>query len=103
MIGKNIKELRTEKNLSQKMLAEKIGVSQGAIYFWENEINEPTAGYIVKLATVFDVSTDELLSYKFNKTTTENPERLEMMAIFNNLSEKQQNLILSIAKELLKK
>lgn len=67
MFGKNIKELRIEKNMSQKMLADKIGVTQGAVYFWEKEINEPTVGYIVKLATVFGVSIDELLSYEVQK------------------------------------
>ena len=50
MFGKNLKELRTEKGYTQAELAKEIGVSQGAIYFWEKEINEPTAGYLVKLA-----------------------------------------------------
>ena len=60
MFGKNLKELRTEKGYTQAELAKEIGVSQGAIYFWEKEINEPTAGYLVKLADIFGVSVDEL-------------------------------------------
>ncbi len=103
MFGRNIKELRTERNMSQKVLAEKIGVSQGAVYFWEKEINEPTAGYIVKLATLFGVSTDELLSYEVKKDRKENTKRGEMLAMFDKLSDAQQTLLISTAKELLHK
>lgn len=56
-----LKELRNEKGLSQKKLAEHIGASQKAIDFWEKGINEPKASYIIALANFFDVSSDYLL------------------------------------------
>lgn len=59
--AERIKELRQEKNLSQSVLAQKIGVSQKAIDYWERGINEPKATYIVRLADFFDISTDYLL------------------------------------------
>lgn len=59
--AERIKELRQEKNLSQSVLAQKIGVSQKAIDYWERGTNEPKATYIVRLADFFDVSTDYLL------------------------------------------
>lgn len=59
--AERIKELRQEKNLSQSVLAQKIGVSQKAIDYWERGVNEPKATYIVRLADFFDVSTDYLL------------------------------------------
>ena len=49
MIGKRIRELRTERKLSQQALADAIGVSQKAIDYWERGINEPKAGYIALL------------------------------------------------------
>ncbi len=61
MIGNRIKELRTELNISQKELADKIGVSQKAVDYWEREVNEPKASYIVQLADYFCVSCDFLL------------------------------------------
>lgn len=61
MIGVIIKELRTEKGISQSALAKAIGVSQKAIDYWEREISEPKASYIVRLADFFDVSSDFLL------------------------------------------
>ncbi len=60
-IGEIIKELRTEYGLSQGALAKNIGVSQKAIDYWEREINEPKATYIVRLADYFDISADYLL------------------------------------------
>ena len=59
-----LKELRLENNLSQQKLAEKIGVTQKAIDFWEKGINEPKASCIVALAKFFDVSTDYILGIK---------------------------------------
>lgn len=56
-----LKELRLEKNLSQKKLAQEICVTQKAIDFWEKGINEPKASYIIKLAKFFGVSSDYLL------------------------------------------
>lgn len=61
MIGDYIKEMRLEKGLSQDKLAALVGVSQKAIDYWERGVNEPKASYIVKLADVFEVSTDYLL------------------------------------------
>ena len=61
IIGPRIKELRKEKGISQQVLANEIGVDQHAIIFWEKEINEPKASYILKLAKYFNVSTDYLL------------------------------------------
>ena len=63
-LGETIKELRKEKNISQQVLANSIGVSQKAIDFWERDVNEPKASYIVKLADFFDVSADYLLGRK---------------------------------------
>lgn len=59
--AKRIYELRIEKGLSQANLAKEIGVTQKSIDFWEKEINEPKATYIINLAVFFGVSTDYLL------------------------------------------
>lgn len=56
-----IKELREEHRLTQKELAEKIGVAQSNISRWEKEEMEPAAGFVIKLADYFAVSADYLL------------------------------------------
>ncbi|MBP3630061.1 MAG: helix-turn-helix transcriptional regulator [Clostridia bacterium] len=42
-------------------LAKAVGVDKRAIIFWEQQVNEPKASYIVGLAKYFNVSTDYLL------------------------------------------
>ena len=61
-IGEKIKELRIEKGFSQMQLAKMIGVSQKAIDYWERNVNEPKASYIIALVKVFDLSFDEFFS-----------------------------------------
>lgn len=57
----NLKTLRKEKGLTQPELANRLGVSRAIISFWENDIYEPTATHIIKVAKFFDVSIDDLL------------------------------------------
>lgn len=64
--GIRIRELRTERGLSQLALAKQIGVSQKAIDYWERGVNEPKASYIVALCDYFDISADYLLGRKEN-------------------------------------
>ena len=64
MIAERIKELRTEKGLSQAQLGKIIGASQKAIDFWERGIHEPKASYIIALCDHFGVSADYLLGRK---------------------------------------
>ena len=59
-----MKELRTEKNVSQQTLALEIKHSQQVISNWESGNVEPTASAIVAVADYFDVSTDYLLGRK---------------------------------------
>ena len=61
-LGEKIKELRIEKGLSQLQLGKMIGVSQKAIDYWERNINEPKASYIIALVKTFNISYDEFFS-----------------------------------------
>ena len=61
-IGNKIKELRTEKGLSQMQLGKLIGVSQKAVDYWERNVNEPKASYIIALVRIFDLSFDEFFN-----------------------------------------
>ena len=56
-----IKELREEKNLTQKELAKKIDTTTTNIGRWEKGFNEPAYTHLVKLADFFDVSIDYLV------------------------------------------
>lgn len=56
-----LKELRIEKELSQKRLAPLIGYSQQNISDWEAGNIEPNATALIACAVFFDVTTDYLL------------------------------------------
>lgn len=60
-LGEKLKELRLERGMTQKYVAEQIDVSLGTISFWENDVNEPKATHIVALAALYDISIDDLL------------------------------------------
>lgn len=60
-IGKRIKEIRTERHITQVQLAEAINVTQPMITYWENETCEPTASNILALANYFNVCADYLI------------------------------------------
>ena len=61
-IGERIKELRIEKGLSQAQLAKQIGVSQKAIDYWERNVNEPKASYIIALVRTYELTYDEFFA-----------------------------------------
>ena len=58
---KYLRELRGERGLSMKQLAQELKVTDGAISNWENDVNEPKISYLIKLAKFFGVSADYLL------------------------------------------
>lgn len=58
----NLKEIRTKRNMSQKALAEAIGVTQGAVSAWEVGFWTPTIENLKQLAVVLNCTVDELLA-----------------------------------------
>lgn len=61
IFAERLKELRTEKGLSLKELATKIGVSDIAISRWENELRIPKIDTLASIAKFFGVSSDYLI------------------------------------------
>ena len=60
-ISGRIIELRKERNITQKQLAEAVNVGQSTVSGWENGLFEPTASVIRDLCSFFEVSADYLL------------------------------------------
>jgi transcriptional regulator with XRE-family HTH domain len=59
-IGKNLKKLRLERNLSQKELGKRLSVEDSTISNWERGIRQVDSEMIQKIATVFGVPIDTL-------------------------------------------
>lgn len=65
--GEALKYQREKNNLSQTELAKKIGVTQQAISYYENNKNEPTIGICERLADFYEISLDDLIDRKAKK------------------------------------
>ena len=61
MFSQNLQKLRSEKNLSQEQLADKIGVSRQTISAWESGKASPELDKITAISKLFSVSIDELV------------------------------------------
>ncbi|HAN20498.1 MAG: hypothetical protein A2Y15_04280 [Clostridiales bacterium GWF2_36_10] len=60
-IGKNLRKLRFQRDLTQEQLAEILSVSAQAISRWENNSTYPDITMLPFIANYFDVSVDELI------------------------------------------
>ena len=60
--GENFKKIRKQTGLSQKKVAELLGVYQSNISDWENDISRPEYEKLIKLAEIYEVSLYELLN-----------------------------------------
>ena len=63
-LGKIIRELRTDRDMTQTQLAKEISTTQDTISLWELGKRYPDVINLVKLAKFFGVSTDYMLGLK---------------------------------------
>ena len=62
-MGGKIRQLRKQRNISQEVLAQALGVSFQAVSKWENSVAMPDVAMIPAIASFFGVSTDELFDF----------------------------------------
>ncbi|MCR4722458.1 MAG: helix-turn-helix domain-containing protein [Eubacteriales bacterium] len=68
-IGDKIKALRKEKGMTQDAIAEALDISRQAVAKWESNQSAPTTANIMKLADLFQVPYEELLSQEETPNT----------------------------------
>lgn len=59
--GTRLKELRLQAGLTQKQLAEQIGITKSVVSFYELRERTPSPEILIKLTSIFHVSADYLL------------------------------------------
>lgn len=62
-LGEKIKALRKQRNISQEVLANYLGVSFQSVSKWETDATMPDVALIPAIASFFEVSIDELFDY----------------------------------------
>ena len=60
-LGEKLKALRTENHLRQDQVARLVNVEKSSISMYETGMRQPSYATLVRLANVFNVSTDYLL------------------------------------------
>ena len=88
-IGRFIAACRKKSNLTQMQLAEKLGITDKAISKWERGVAMPDSSIMLELCDILCISVNELLS----------GEKINM----ENSDQKNEQLLLDMAKELEKK
>ena len=59
--SKKLKELRMQAGITQKELAERLGVTKSVVSYYELSERNPSPEVLIKLAGIFHVTTDYLL------------------------------------------
>lgn len=59
--GEKLKMLRTGQNLTQQQLATRLGVAKSVVSYYESGDRFPSYDVLIKIAHIFNVSTDYLL------------------------------------------
>lgn len=88
-LGEKIYELRTEKNMSQGDLADRLQVSRQSVSKWENNTAVPDLDKLIKICDVFEISLDEITGREVQKEKTSNKLE-EIKEIKNSLTQAQQ-------------
>ena len=68
ILGEKLKALRTAKKMSQKELAERTGIAKSVISFYESGDRFPSYDVLIKIARIFNVTTDYLLDVERERT-----------------------------------
>ena len=62
-LAENIRRCRKRMGLTQEQLAERLGITLGAVSKWERGSSEPDLSYIMDLAELFRISVDALIGF----------------------------------------
>ncbi len=73
-LGERISSYRTQANMSQDVLAEKIGVTRQTISKWETDQSTPEFNKILPLCEIFGITTDEFIKGEKVSTPTSSRE-----------------------------
>ncbi len=61
-LGENIRRKRTEQNISQEELAERLDISRQSISKWETGLSEPSTKNLTQLSVIFQCELSELMA-----------------------------------------
>lgn len=66
--GDRLRELRKGQGLTQKQLADRLGVVKSVVSYYESGERYPSYDVLIKISSIFHISTDYLLGIERNRT-----------------------------------
>ena len=96
-VGSRIRELREDKELSRAELADKIGVTIGAVSNYENEVSSPKEPILFKIMEVLEYDANYLFQDSINIPTMKD----SFSVLEHNLIKNTANLTLTVKTWLL--
>ena len=85
--GNTLKRLRTESGYTQQQLADRLGVTKSVVSYYELQERYPSPDILIKLASIFHVSTDYLLGLQKEATISLDGLGQEDIAVIQRLVE----------------
>lgn len=93
----SIRELRKNKGLSQRALADLLEVNQTAVSQWERGVTTPSSHMLLRLSQIFEISPNKLLDIK---DAHQEPSSWEDREIMDAVKDTMSILIDSLQKEI---
>lgn len=99
---KRLKKLMTEKNISQKKLAEMTGITQSSISDWVNGKYKPRQDKVYLLSESLKVSPAYLLGYSDDKNLDQNiaNNKSKIDRLYNQLNEEGKEKVITYTQDL---
>lgn len=98
-LGEILRELLTENDITQKQLADYLNIAASTLGNYIQDSREPDYETLKRLAGYFNVTTDYLLDHRAKQASSHKED--ELLRIFRNLNEDQQELYIEQGKLLL--
>lgn len=102
-IGIYLKDRRISLNLTMKIVADYVGVSESTISRWESgEIKNMKRDKVYRLSTILDIDPAIIMGWK-TAPNKEDPYIVKLQNLLNDATPEQKNQILKVAEALLSK
>ena len=94
--GEILGDLLSEKDMTQKQLAEALNIPPSTLSNYFQNTREPTFGTLKQIAKYFNVSTDYLLDHRTGQTASHDED--EILRVFRSLTADQREIYIAQGK-----
>lgn len=101
--GERLAQARARSGLSQKDLADKMGVTQQAIAAWERKITAVRSDTLMRLASILGISSDELLGIKPGRKNSPSGKLHRVFEEVSKLPRRQQQKVVEFVEAFVEK